>query len=118
MAVTELQQMPVVVIVHVAGGRHDMERGTYPHVRRLVAFLIDGRRIPHTFVVHAKPFAQGRLWRLLGVGGIRWWASVAILPLAGGGERLRGRLEVAAVLQQGVGAKGLIATLRLKRRRV
>src|SRR5262245_48036151 len=98
MAVMEFEEVAVLIVIDITRGGHDMERCAHPHVRRLVPLLIDERRIPHPFVIHTKPLAQGHLGLVLVVGGIRCWTSVAVLPLTRGGERLRGRLEVASML--------------------
>src|SRR5437867_7748210 len=43
---------------------------------------------------------------------------LAVLPLVRWCESLRSRLEITVVFEEGVGAEGLIPSLRLKRRRV
>jgi hypothetical protein len=110
----ELEEVPVVTVVHVAGVGHDMERCTYPYVFWLIALVIDRRRIPYPFVVHTKPLALGNLGTGLGVGGVCSSVPVAVLALAQWGQRQNGCLEVAAVLQDGIGTKGTVGSPQFK----
>src|SRR4051812_45938954 len=69
-AVLELQQMAVVVIVLVAGGGDNVERRTDPRVRWLRAILLAGRRVPHPFCIDTKPRPQWSLGRGCGMACI------------------------------------------------
>jgi hypothetical protein len=57
--VMELQEVPMVIVIHVARGGHDIEGGTDPDVIRL-AVLIGGWRIPHPLCIDPKPLAKRR----------------------------------------------------------